>query len=129
MAKNFPIANGKKSSHLKIAIVYHINYCQSKKNTCPLTLSSSFLRAYKTFTASVTCIVYPLLSSSSTRPYRMDGKKCKIFKCCLLTYHFQQKPTLVCLIAEQGLITVQGGKIYEITKRTRPNKRTGIKRF
>ena len=36
--------------------------------------------------------------------------------------------TLMSLIAEQGLISAQGGKIFEINKRTGPNKCIGLKK-
>ena len=36
--------------------------------------------------------------------------------------------TLASLIAEQGLISTQEGKIFEINKRTGPNKCTGFKK-
>ena len=53
-------------SRLSFKIFSTLTTIARVKNTCPLTLSSSFLRAYKTFTASVTCIVYPLWSFINT---------------------------------------------------------------
>ena len=37
--------------------------------------------------------------------------------------------TLVCLIDEQGLISIQGGKFFKKNKPTGPNKSTWLKKF